>query len=957
MRRKRGSVTPTPRLTAPAQKTVRTTPQKSPRKSPQKTAQKSPTKSPQKAPQKSPQKTPRAGKAPMKRKRDQEDYEANNHGTDDDESDEFVEENESGSDESESDFESGEWGGDGDDDEENTENNHLCIHCHYDEDNDPASDYEDLLECVVCAHFSHRQCDRNANESGGVKSAYDEESSTWRCPNCAASGEEPGSRLPAEPRTPQVRRKSPAKDKASRRLRKRKADDMDEDDGPISARRRKRRDKHKRTNGGIGHEEEEEEAEVGHDDKIMLTNGRRKRPKLGPDVTVTNESERLILRIGGLDPKKLAMILATAPKPMRRGGRSTSTSAIAGQRATPAPPAPPTATTTLYPVVHDDNKSKPYGGILSEADANTTDTLPGPEERTRFEVAKKKAEEEQKIRTEIMNDMNQSPNQGRQEKEQESKRVGEASLIECIHFGEYEIDTWYAAPYPEEYSLNKILWICEFCLKYMNSEYVCWRHKMKCPAKHPPGDEIYRDGSVSVFEIDGRKQPVYCQNLCLMAKLFLGSKTLYYDVHPFLFYVMTERDEHGMHLVGYFSKEKREGSQNNVSCIITLPIHQRKGYGNLLIDFSYLLTRVEKRTGSPEKPFSDLGLVSYRNYWKLKLCYELRHQKDPVTIGNLSERTGMTTDDIICGLEVLNALVRDPVTGFYALRLDYALFEAHIERWEAKGYIKLNPKALVWTPYLMGRSQAEHLNDMPLSTIAPRAGEQPKETEDDQKPSEETEKQTDDDAMAIDSHVITDDSLHGGSVNGSLPDSIDPALINNAPQSPEAAAAAQSSTNKKSVSLPPPAIIPSTVLAQIREIPPTRFEIVPPPPGTTARRSGVLRGTGKRGRPRLSSPSIRGQGKTRYGTPGTATRRGRTKLADVESVTPAPSRIPGSRRIVTKAPRMRSLTAEVARAGSSEGSVKGKGKEKSVASAVAAAATSTASSSEASSTAASPEGI
>lgn len=77
---------------------------------------------------------------------------------------------------------------------------------------------------------------------------------------------------------------------------------------------------------------------------------------------------------------------------------------------------------------------------------------------------------------------------------------------------------------------------------------------MKCPAKHPPGDEIYRDGSVSVFEIDGRKHPVYCQNLCLMAKLFLGSKTLYYDVHPFLFYVMTERDEYGMHLVGYFSK-------------------------------------------------------------------------------------------------------------------------------------------------------------------------------------------------------------------------------------------------------------------------------------------------------------------------------------------------------------------------------------------------------------------
>ena len=28
---------------------------------------------------------------------------------------------------------------------------------------------------------------------------------------------------------------------------------------------------------------------------------------------------------------------------------------------------------------------------------------------------------------------------------------------------------------------------------------------MKCKARHPPGDEIYRDGAISVFEVDGRK--------------------------------------------------------------------------------------------------------------------------------------------------------------------------------------------------------------------------------------------------------------------------------------------------------------------------------------------------------------------------------------------------------------------------------------------------------------------
>ena len=47
---------------------------------------------------------------------------------------------------------------------------------------------------------------------------------------------------------------------------------------------------------------------------------------------------------------------------------------------------------------------------------------------------------------------------------------------------------------------------------------------------------------------------IYCQNLCLLAKLFLDHKTLYYDVEPFLFYALTKNDKKGCHLVGYFSK-------------------------------------------------------------------------------------------------------------------------------------------------------------------------------------------------------------------------------------------------------------------------------------------------------------------------------------------------------------------------------------------------------------------
>ncbi|KAG8189627.1 hypothetical protein JTE90_009558 [Oedothorax gibbosus] len=229
--------------------------------------------------------------------------------------------------------------------------------------------------------------------------------------------------------------------------------------------------------------------------------------------------------------------------------------------------------------------------------------------------------------------------------------------LHTLEMGRYEMDVWYTAPYPEEYQKLAKLYICEFCLKYMNSPTVLRRHAAKCIWRFPPGDEIYRKGNISFFEVDGQKNKTYCQNLCLLAKLFLDHKTLYFDVEPFLFYVMTEADNEGCHIIGYFSKEKNSFLNYNVSCILTLPPYQRQGYGRMLIDFSYLLSKVEEKVGSPEKPLSDLGLISYRSYWKSVLLeYLSTYEGKQISIKNISQETTILSYDIVSTLQALGLL-------------------------------------------------------------------------------------------------------------------------------------------------------------------------------------------------------------------------------------------------------------------------------------------------------------
>lgn len=266
-------------------------------------------------------------------------------------------------------------------------------------------------------------------------------------------------------------------------------------------------------------------------------------------------------------------------------------------------------------------------------DAETEDK---DEDEKKEPVAFSREDEIEKLRT--SGSMTQNPTE-----------VSRIRNISKVQMGTFDLFPWYFAPYPESFNQEEVIYLCEFCLMYYGDEFSFTRHRRKCTLQHPPGNEIYRDDVVSFFEIDGRRQRTWCRNLCLLSKMFLDHKTLFYDVDPFLFYVMTTRSEKGFHVVGYFSKEKESADGYNVACILTLPQYQRKGFGRLLIQFSYELSRIEGKLGSPEKPLSDLGLLSYRQYWSenildVLLGYHERGEK--VTIEAISTALVMTTQDV-----------------------------------------------------------------------------------------------------------------------------------------------------------------------------------------------------------------------------------------------------------------------------------------------------------------------
>ncbi|KAI0694326.1 histone acetyltransferase [Cytidiella melzeri] len=285
---------------------------------------------------------------------------------------------------------------------------------------------------------------------------------------------------------------------------------------------------------------------------------------------------------------------------------------------------------------------------------------------------------------------------------QSISEIARVKNLNRLQIGKHEVDAWYFSPYPQEYAHCPVLYLCEFCLSYFASPFMLGRHRKRCTLLHPPGNEIYRHEDLSVFELDGKRQLTFCRNLSMLSKCFLDHKTLYYDVTPFLYYVMCQRDSTGCHLIGYFSKEKESADNYNVACILTLPQHQRYGYGRLLIEFSYELSKKEGKLGSPEKPLSDLGLLGYRAYWGATIIELLLTITDDVSIDDIAQKTSITHADIMNTCTTLQLFKH--YKGQHVICIPEALQERHRKSKE-KRKRRIHPECLVWKPPVFTRDQ------------------------------------------------------------------------------------------------------------------------------------------------------------------------------------------------------------------------------------------------------------
>lgn len=220
----------------------------------------------------------------------------------------------------------------------------------------------------------------------------------------------------------------------------------------------------------------------------------------------------------------------------------------------------------------------------------------------------------------------------------------------------------------EYHNMDLSGYVCGYCFKCFQDEFEYTYHVQQsesCESMTPQEDTVYDDHKgIKIKQMDGLTNSHALQRLSSLSKLFIPHKlNNASDIIKFEFFLLYINNE----FAGYFSKEKNTNLWN-LSCVLIIKKSEISfrniknfQFGQFLIHFSYQLSILDEQyLGSPEKPFSDFGLLAYRKYFKFRLtkCIIEEIQLDTddfcvveISMDQISKITGMIKSDIIFGFE------------------------------------------------------------------------------------------------------------------------------------------------------------------------------------------------------------------------------------------------------------------------------------------------------------------
>lgn len=226
-----------------------------------------------------------------------------------------------------------------------------------------------------------------------------------------------------------------------------------------------------------------------------------------------------------------------------------------------------------------------------------------------------------------------------------------------------------------------------------------------------PGRVVYNSPYYQIRKVDGARHQLYAQCLSLFAKLFLDSKSIFFSVENFDYYLLTisvanirvldplaknkppktektvntsnevdlistiegESALSAQRVIGFFSKEKVSWDNYNLACITVFPPFQQRGLGKLLISYSYYLSKKSHLIGTPERPLSEHGLATYLSYWcsvvaqlivdRQKEALEAGNSSLSLSIEDISSATNFWQPDVVQALQTMGALQRKEVSS------------------------------------------------------------------------------------------------------------------------------------------------------------------------------------------------------------------------------------------------------------------------------------------------------